>query len=189
MSHVQNTQYSGNPHASTYHRILGKNIYATDIDQIECTNGTIQEMYIEYKFDQNRPKSVAWIDFKNPGLKLSDKFTTCMIQSDDATRLNIPFFYVITYLDDRYPVKMYYVIPINTIARDLFGNKEIGYWLSLKDFSKFQHSLRGIKWNGNETIDNQNLSKCHLPHNLKLNQLSSEVVKYQLPALDFSWQK
>ncbi len=177
MSHQANTPYKVNPEASDYHRVLGKKAYGSDIDMFEYTynqDGTI--------------KPIALFDYKYPGKQLGDNYSPIQLRITIADKLNLPFFVAVTYLDDKYPVKMYYIIPINNNAKNYFKRCELssdGHWFSLRAFSKLQHALRGHKWNPEEEINDKNGEACGLPVFAKLKDLSNEVKQYPLPLLDF----
>lgn len=154
-----------------------------DIDNIELEKGSVENMYVELGLQYGEPEAVAFVDFKMPGKSLSDKYFTIRGQINMATKLGIPFFFIITYLDDRYPVKMYYIIPINKIARKKYKD---GGWLSLRRYSQFQHHLRGEVWNPKETLNQQNVQKINLDYKT-LGDLPADEMEYPLPIMEFSW--
>lgn len=193
MATQANTIFKGNNLASDWHRILGGCCYYGDIDQTETENGFEEEQMKEYTYDSGKPRTVAMIDWKYPGKSLSDKHPSIQYQiftSEQEYKIPIPFFMVVYYLDEQFPVKMYFVIPANIPARTIFDRCELsdqGKWMSVRTFSKFQHLLRDKPWNGDEQIKNVNLGKIGLPDNMKLKDLSSKVKEYNLPYRDFSW--
>lgn len=196
MALIAKTNFSGNRSASEYHRILGKYCYYLDIDQIEMRDNSMNEIMKEFDYDDNdKMRTVAMIDWKYPGQSLSDKIPAIKYQihtSENEYKVPIPFFIIITYLDNNYPIKSYYVIPSNIIARNYFNKANLsinGVWMSLKRFSKFQHALRGRNWNGNERLINANTKAVGLKDDMMLKELSNEYCEYKLPKLDFSWME
>lgn len=147
----------------------------------------------EYTYDYGRLRTVAIIDWKYPGQSLSDKYSAIKQQinlSDNELKVPVPFFIVVYYLDEQHPVKCYYVIPANKTARSLFdqyGFSHAGKWFSLKHFSIFQHKIRQKVWDKNEPINNDNLQKIGMERGMTLGDLSSEILEYKLPLMDFSW--
>jgi hypothetical protein len=122
---------------SLLHRFLGEGLYCSDVDSLEYTwkNGDVEFNCI--------------IDYKNPTNSADRKLTyqTIRVQSKLATALSIPMFVVQTYLDDNYPIKMMYVMPVNKIAKYIFNslNKNPdGIWLSIRNYSRFLHYIRKI---------------------------------------------
>lgn len=190
MSHIANTPYKDNNLASDYHRISGKYCYVTDIDLILSGDKDNQDnMFFEYTYKNNEIEPIACIDWKMPGKSLSDKYSPIQAQIAISNKLGVPFYFIITYLDDKYPVKCYYAIPINKIARQLTPASDgVGSWLSLQEYSKFQHQLRKLNWNSLEPIETKNLQAVNLPTKLTLGELPNDKKEYPLPILDFSWQ-
>lgn len=188
MSKIANTLYKDNNLASDFHRVSGKYSYVTDIDLIPSGESeNTDNMFFEYKYENGNVEPVACIDFKMPGKSLSDKYSAIKAQISISNKLNVPFFFAVTYLDERYPTKCYYIIPINEIARNNLKIKGVGAWCSLKEYSKFQHKLRNITWNGNEPIEPKNAEVVGLSCKT-LADLPNTKQKYELPNLDFSWK-
>lgn len=193
MANTQNTSYKDNDWASRYHRILGKSLYYLDVDQTELESGTMNKTLKEYTYENGNPKTVALIDFKYPGKSLSDKYSSIQYQiysSEHEYKTPLPFYMVITYLSEEYPVKMYYVIPANSVARKGFEFLKfpmLGQWMSVRRFSQFQHWLRNKKWNGEEEILAANLLDINWNSELKLKELPGAEKQYPLPTMDFSW--
>ena len=141
--------------ASKFHRKLGRKIFMTDIDGLE------------YKYAPSGIEFVAVIDYK---AVLNDKYNLqpiylnrSSIQANRhlANKLEIPFFIVVTYLTDNYEVPMYYVYPANENA-----NKYKPTWMSVHQFSEFQHELRNIS-----------------PNQMEIGCLSKEMAEYNLPKI------
>lgn len=196
MSESANTIYNSSL-PSIYHRILGKCCYYLDIDQTEANEGSMSERLYEFTYFNGNPKTVALIDYKYPGVSLSDKYSAIQYQiytSENEYKHPIPFFIVITYLDHNYPVKMYYVIAANKPAREIHKRLEVsnGMWLSIQGYSRFQHLLRNKKWNKEEIINPSNIAAIPdllIAKNAKLKDLPDSRMIYQLPEMEFSWQK
>lgn len=204
MAKISNTDYKENEWASKYHRILGRACYYSDIDQVDANEGSLSSMCVEYTYVDNKITPVSFTDWKYPNEgHISDRYSGIQLQITMADGLKIPFFIVVTYLDEKFPVKMYYVIPANQYANKYFTKCELptqGAWMSLRKFSKFQHGLRGKPWNAEEeirgkrkfdgTYDNEkSLIDVGLPVTTKLKDLSSQVQHYPLPQLQLSWLK
>ena len=187
MSHNKNTEYRGHDLASDYHRICGKCCYLADIDHTISPESEVDNMYYEFDFKNNKPTPIALIDFKMPGEYLSDKFCAIQLQINIADKLEIPFFFIVSYLLEEHEVKCYYIIPINEIARNKWKGAKPGQFCSLKQYSQFQHKLRGKTWNKDELIDNRNLALVGLPENMKLGDLSNEIKHYKLPRMEFGF--
>lgn len=184
MSTVANTPYKDNNLASDYHRISGKYCYVTDIDLMPSgRKDNVDNMFFEYTYLNSKIEPIACIDFKMPGKGLSDKWSAIQAQIAISDKLEVPFFFAITYLDERYPVKCYYIIPINSLARSSYSPG----WYSLKQYSKFQHKLRKLAWKATEAIDDRNLVAVQLAPGLTLGDLPDQVTAYPLPVFDFSW--
>ncbi len=187
MSRQSNTDFKANESASDYHRILGKCCYYSDLDMTEADSGSEEAMCISYTYDNKNIKPVAIIDWKYPGKSLSDKYSAVQLRLTIANSLNIPMFFCITYLDEQYPIKCFYVIPINLNAKHYFRRCGLvwqGEWMSVKTFSKFQHGLRNKTWNGEEEIDPKNAAACGLSVG-KLKDLPNQLTKYELPQMEF----
>lgn len=190
MAQISNTTYKDNNLASDFHRISGRYCYTTDIDCLATNTGNEDNMFFEYSYDNHKIKPVAMIDWKHPGKSLSDKYSAVQAQIAIADKLEVPFFFIITYLSDEYDTKMYYVIPINEKARKIwaFWQRETpGDWLTLKSYSKFHHSLRKLEWNKDEPINQINLAAVKLSNINTLGDLPNKKAVYQLPELNFSW--
>lgn len=180
MATTKNTPYNNYNIANDYHRVQGSICYEMDIDVIEFT-------YINGK-----PIPIAIVDWKYPGKCLSDNFTCSQQQIAVADLLNVPLFFAITYLDDNFPVKMYYLIPINDIAHRFFFSNNVnqnGVWLTVLGYSRFLHKLRNKTWNGNEIINEKNLAAIGFSTPMKLKDLPNKYKEYELPKLDFSWMR
>lgn len=175
MSRVQSTNYKENKEASAYQRITGKQCYGADADMIY------------YTYQDGQVKFSAICDYKYPGKTLSDTYSPMQMQIALADQLKIPFLAIITFLDDSYPTKCYYIVPYNDYAKRYFAKCELntaGDWFSLRAFSKLQHALRGKVWDKSETISSVNLGAVGLPAGTTLGQLSNAVdTTYHLPEI------
>ena len=175
MSHVRNTKYSFNL-GNDYKRLMGRKNYGIDIDMIE------------YKYVNNKVEFVAIIDWKhNSAQRISDKYSAAAVYKQLAADYNIPFFFNITFLDDQYETKMFFVIPINNKAQTIFAqyNKDLGgEWMTLKGYSKFLTHLRGDTWNGSEKIDERNCVNLGSPIFKTLNDLPDVKIMYKLPRIE-----
>jgi hypothetical protein len=126
------------------------------------------------------------------GQHFSDEYWTVQAQAynyDCEFKRPIPFFIVLTYLSEEYTDKMYYVIPCNNTAKQLFQTYQKslkGEWMTPLKFSQFQHLLRDISWNGEEVIDKRHTQVVGLPDDIKLNQLPNTKSIYPLPKLKFN---
>lgn len=165
MTKKQHTPFFIDKFAIETHRLLGDRIYGTDIDMLEFT------------YHDGKPKFVAMVDYKHGNIQqVNSKAESLQVQIQLANTLQIGFFLCVTYLEaELFPTPMYYVVPINTIAKIKLSGYTYdgeGVWMSLQQYSKFQHNLRDIMWNPYE-------------HNVEakksLNELSDVVVKYPLP--------
>jgi len=184
-----NTPYKENGEASCWHRVLGICCICSDEDCVEALDGSIP-MFIEgtFKYGEPDPVPVAMFDWKYPGKSLSDKYVAIRLQRGTANQLKIPFFFAITYLDDNFPIKCYYVIPINQFAKDKFALWTYpieGKFLSIKQFSKIQHTLRKKIWDGDEVIEPANLLAVGLTPPMCLKDLPDQTYPYTLPIMDF----
>lgn len=194
MSHVMNTPYYfSNTFNFDYHRIMGKVCYDVDMDHIVTTGGSMENgAWAEIAYLDNEPEAIAIMDWKYPGEStLKDTYHGFRSQRNMAKKLDVHFFTVITYLDENFPIKSYYVIPCNEKAiRFCKGWKynPKGQWLSLRGFSQFLHNIRGKYWSPKEEINPENLKFLKIPR-LTLGELSNEVKEYDLPKIEFSWLK
>jgi hypothetical protein len=138
-----------------WHRKLGRQIYMTDIDCLEThyeNHKIIFDAIIDWKCGSgNSTKSL--------------KYAAMQMQLQLAEKLQVPMFVEIDFLRDEFPVKMYFLRAANKMAEQLLGTK--GMWFSPRQYSHFQHKLRGLLWN-EQDFD-------HLPN---------EVRKYKLPEFD-----
>ena len=123
---------------------------------------------IEYYYDNGARKRAALIDYKDGALKVWKFDDAFYAQIELANDLKLPFFHVLTYLDpERFAIPMYFVVPRNTDAKNRFKflNFDVnGKWMSIREYSKFQHWLRKLK-----------------PELNTLNKLSDLRDQYQLP--------
>jgi hypothetical protein len=189
MSLRQNNPFDNqNNLASLFHRISGNRCYCSDIDSLHSSLGETS-MFLESKFNAGKPELSFMADYKMPGKTLSDKWAGVQIQLADAERTPaLPLFHIITYLGSEYPVKMFYVIGVNQLAQQSVSG--MGSWFSVREFSQWQHQMRKIKWNPEETLDAKNVENCGLNPKVvrRLIDLPAERKEYPLPKLDYSWQ-
>jgi hypothetical protein len=141
---VNNSGFYGEKQiTSDIHRTLGKSICMTNLD---C---------LEYHYVNGEIVFVALIDYKE-GCAQNTEVGRSSIQARTklATGLSLPYFHTKTYLDQTlYPIPMYFVIPKNNLAKDLFiqtKQNTDGEWMSVSNYSRFQHYLRKILPNENE---------------------------------------
>lgn len=165
MSKKNNSGYYGESKVvSDTHYTLGPKILMTNID---C---------LEYKtMPDGKIVFVALIDYKNGtennSQTISMRHSAMQAQLSLANTLNLPMFITLTYLDpEKYDIPMYYVIPVNSLAKKIFTDREVkdvGKWFSVLDYSRFQHMLRAIT-----------------PRGIDINGLSSARREYKLPKID-----
>jgi hypothetical protein len=158
MATHQNTIY-GNADKlySTEHRKLGKQIYMADLDSVE------------FHYVDSKLVLVAVIDYKNGNAKLiGTKYPGVQAQLLVAEGLSLPFYICLDYLAEEIP--MYYLLPINTKAKIQLSDRRPspGVWMSPKEFSQFQHSIRNITFNH---------------HDPDLQKLSDTITTYPLPTI------
>jgi len=141
------------------HYVLGKGLYCSDID---C---------LEYKYDCGVLKLSAMIDYKSPeSVKHLDfiRYETVKLQNIIANKLELPFFVVVTCLDEsKFNPQSIFVVPINEKAVNIFIDNDkplSGVWFSIRNYSKFLHFLREVP----DDVEAQNL-------------LSDKVMEYKLP--------
>ena len=186
MSH--NSDYHYDEFTSRYHRILGKCFY-TDIDCIEFDKSFQEGINMEYKYESNTIKPVAFIDYKY----VADTTTVALGKLDAYKALancmivQTPVFVVFGYLDIQFPVKCFFVKPENESAKGIFdqlGKSHSGAWMSVRDFSRFQHILRNKDWNENEQIKDRDIQHikqldCNAPlsNNMRLKDLPNKLPK------------
>jgi len=141
--------YGEEQYVSDTHRTLGDKIMSTNLD---C---------VEYHYVNGEIELIAFIDYKEGHIGKLVNTSAKDAQKKMAALLGLPMFEVLTYLDpDKYDIKMYYVIPLNQEAKDLFTHLQLpldGKWLSIKNYARFQHYLRKIKVNEEEIkhLDNR----------------------------------
>lgn len=176
-------------------RCLGARLYTIDGDEQGLDQGTLEGQFMGFT---GRKEMKFAIDYKHISLQdvesqsFSDSYWTMQAQAyfyDCQVKKPVPFFTVLTYLSEEYENKMYFVIPSNNAAKLAFqhyNKHKNGQWMTLLQFSQFQHLLRGITWNGEEIIDTRNLIAAKLPNNLKLKELPNKQVIYPLPQLNFN---
>lgn len=184
---------------SLWHRALGRACFASDIDSFEMTSMNTEDSFMEFKIDLNNYECVAFFDYKmilsNPEKpqRFSDDYAPIRAQgkiADLQFKTPVPFFLALTFLDESYPDKMYYIIPINTSAKKFFKKYNIsikGNWQTTLQFSQFQHLLRKIKWNPEEIINERICDTINLPQGSKLKNLPNTKIKYNLPQLSFNY--
>lgn len=182
---------------SRYQHCMGYRCYTSDTDEMNFQLGSMEEVFMG--FDSTNQVRFA-IDYKRVSLftvneqRLSDQHWSVKSQAafwDNQVKTPIPFFVVLTYLSEEFVHKMYFVLPANNAAKQLFThyNKDLnGEWMTLLKFSQFQHLLRDISWNPEEVLDNKNTQLVGLPDDLKLNQLPNQKHTYPLPQLDFQME-
>jgi hypothetical protein len=160
MSRDKFSNYSSDEHYLNFHRLLGKKTYALDLD------------LIEYKYKNGKIEPVAAFEIKHGNLSVPI-FTCPSLEIANYLMVEgkrIPTFLVVSFCEVAlFPVPMFYVVPVNDEAKEIL-HKE--YWFSAKNFSIFQHTLRGVSWDGEEEYKGQ-----------KLKDLSDENVKYALPVI------
>lgn len=132
MVKAQHTEY-GNATAaySTIHRTLGQGIFMVDADSIE------------YTYQNGTPHPVMWADYKRGTIQHIKIYPTIRAQKAFADQLDIPMFIILDYLHE--PIPMYYLIPIGERAQ--VALREQDPWMSVMQFSKFQHHLRRLTFN------------------------------------------
>lgn len=167
MTKQQLTPFYTDTYAIDYHRKLGSRCYGLDIDMIEQT------------YENGKIKFITAIDYKHGNSYLINT-SAAPIQAQFALtdQLSIGFFICITYLDPAdFPIPMYFLIPMNDLARKLlqgYERHDNGTWFSIKEYSKFQHLIRNLEWNENETDKNSGD---------KLSDLSEQIHHYRIPKI------
>ena len=158
MSSHHNTQYYGEEKiVSDTHYTLGSKILMTNLD---C---------LEYVYKNGKLTRVCLIDYKHKGEKLSTKWDPVQCQADLARDLDLPLFFVITYLNPQeYDVPMYFTLPVNKKAVENFPDIG-GKWMTVKQYAEWHHQIRGIE------IPEKDKDQIHL--------LSNAFKKYSLPDL------
>lgn len=126
----------------------------------------------------------AILDAKN-GLASEIQATEAHLACCDMAELwNLPYFVVITYLQDMnsndLENPMLYIVGINELAQIILpDNGKIvnrrGTWMTVLEYSIFHHKLRGLDWNGEEMDLDSGLRLKELPNKHLLN--------YKLPKL------
>lgn len=168
-----NVTNQNDDHAKNEHRRLGRKIMSTDLDSLEYhydgTGKLIFDAVIDYKYGKNASQS-----------PVSTRRSCMQAQRQLAESIGIPFFCVITYLDQDPP--MYLVVGANQQATEfLHGINRIktpgiqALWMTPYCFSKFQHSIRKIAFDPNE--ENQQTGE-------KLSELSNRRATYLVPRLE-----
>jgi hypothetical protein len=174
------TQFYGQKAFSDVNRILGSKIYGLDLDmiaykyvikgishempinkpvQLESSNATdnsVDKVSSPVKLEYKR-QACAILDAKN-GLAHTIEATEAHLACCDmASDWNLPYFLVITYLQDMnqndLENPMLYVIPINEMAESILPpvgsvSSQRGTWMTILAYSQFHHLLRGLSWNG-----------------------------------------
>ena len=126
----------------------------------------------------------AILDAKN-GLASEIQATEAHLACCDMAELwNLPYFVVITFLQDMnsndLENPMLYIVGINELAQIILpDNGKIlnkrGTWMTVLEYSIFHHKLRGLDWNGEEMDLDSGLRLKELPNKHLLN--------YKLPKL------
>ena len=197
-----NTAHNSTPEGRM-HRILGQKIYNVDFDYLAHSDGATDNLFSELTYVNNIPTTVAIIDYKYPGpailktglsdtAKWANSIRYLIHFSENELKVPKPFFTVITYMDGDYGIPMFFVIPMNKPAFSYWMKNDLpmsGEWMTVRRYSKFQHALRCLKWNPNETLDADNVASCNLPPNFItcLGELPNDPVTYQLVPLHYSW--
>jgi hypothetical protein len=121
---------------SEWHRTLGENCPATDLDTIVNSEGMTDdsEMFCMIEYDRHQPKAI--IDYKHSRARLDLDQSSVKAQANLATMANIPSF-VVMYKSDRTLFRIY---PTNDIARNAV--QKTGFPLSESDFVRFLYALR-----------------------------------------------
>ena len=191
---MSENSYQRDEYYSSFKWVLGKCLYASDID-ISLTGGGIVDNEILEEFDGDF-NTICLIDAKRQVKgniqMITNKPFAMQYQICKANRQEICFFSVCTYLDPSWEGEYsYYLHPNNKYARELLESNRPdspeGVYLSLRGYSKFLHSLRGKKWNPNEPI----LLKDRWNQNVKLSNaetyclkdLPSTIYKHPLPKI------
>lgn len=141
---------------SILHRALGEHLTETDID---C---------MEYGWINNDVEFFSIIDYKDGEFIKNRKTTyqTGLVQRKLANKLSIPFFVVHYYLSNKFKIKMLFIIPGNNIAKSIaekVGKNPDGFWLSLRNYSRFIHYLHKIP---NDINAQKNLSNEYIEYPL-----------------------
>ena len=130
---------------SAVHRVLGSRIYMTDIDEAVFNEGGASSMDLETQ----GIKPAAIIDRKSAKGKVDLKTFSIKQQKEVAKILNVPFFVVIYFLDPEvYKTPMFLTIPMNEQAHAFIPEK--ANWMTVREYSLFQHRIRSLIWDGNE---------------------------------------
>lgn len=202
MSTQSNTKYiNWADGTKEYHRIMGQCCYFLDNDCIELTDGYVNTIWREVNADMT---TAAIIDYKYPlnkygkpvlisnkkGMYNSFALRQQAWSCDNEYKIPKPFFIVVTYLDDNFPIKNFYVIPANNKAISMWNRGNVpmpGKFMSLRGYSRFMHIIRNKVWNGEELIDDKNLKIVGLSGPMKLKDLDNSIGSYNIPELDFDW--
>jgi hypothetical protein len=197
------SNYTATPNTNTYHDdswsnwhyLYGRSNVCADIDTLISTDDIAEEVVMEYMYKNNEIQFVAIMDHKS-GAGSSDKSTkwsAMQMQLALAKKLDIPFFMSIDYLLPQFPEPTSYLIGVNDKAKAIIGQwtKGKGIWLPPYYYCRVLHELRGIKFNGNELINEKHKNNPRLQpiiekYNLvKLGDLPKTKVKYDLPDINF----
>jgi hypothetical protein len=142
-----------------YHRYIGAQCYMLDVD------------WLLYSFRKDSSiKFEAAISIKHRTMSYKpDNRAYAQLASD----YDIPFFTIITYLD--MPIPMLYVIPENYLANTFIHDNytKVGQWMSLYEYSEFEHYVRGIKFNEEEIVKSET--------GMRIKDLSKEKTTYIVP--------
>jgi hypothetical protein len=193
MAFSQTTQYKSNDQASEIHRLLGKCLYYTDLDAVLTEYDMVESAGLQYTFNGGERITKALFDYKQGiAIDMPCKANEEAIKqqahfASNEMKIPTPFFLVLTYLLEQHTIKMYYVLPANTVARKKLPDTE-GRWMTLKTMSRFEHHLRNKKFDENEVIrQDKLLTKYGLPIGLTLGQLPDTIVKYDLPRINHNF--
>src|SRR5271169_148012 len=167
--------------ASRQHRWLGAGCVMIDLDNleskiigerespVECTQFKQFETFQNYL--KKKTQLCAIIDNKKGDLIDDNGNPTCAHipldyaiaqQCERAQEWKAAFFIAVDYLEktECYPIPMYLLIPMNTMAMDFYSKIEaietkknyFGKWLSVYQYSQFLHQIREIQFNQFEFV-------------------------------------
>jgi hypothetical protein len=128
------------PLYSDTHLMLGYRCPAGDADLMEwmIKSGEIEFVAVtEYKDENSK--------------KITDAFLR--VPRAVAKRMSLPLLIILDYLKRDIP--MYYVCGGDQLGKEMMAGIEP--WMTVREFSRFLHRIRGLDWNASEEIDAKKL--------------------------------
>ena len=150
-----------------------ESIYKIEAGSTTSQSTTRQESQSKQLLRRREDRAIqpcALFDAKNGQIMSISYDENCRILETVSEKLEIPYWIVLTFLEEFLDIKMVYLIPVNEKAH-LNGSHG---WMSIQEWSQFNHRIRDLYWNPYE-----------LSNGKWLKELDSRKAEHPLPKIFF----